>query len=85
VRGRLGLAADRTLFYLTAGGAIGEVANTALYNSTKFPTSNTPSFNIDSTRVGWVAGSGLEQRFNTSVAIVRAGLNYKFDWFGPRI
>ena len=125
VRGRLGLAADRTLFYFTAGVAIGEVANTALYNSTKFPTSNTPSFNINSTRVGWVAGSGLEHalnsnwtikgeaiyaqlsaataswvspgsqafpanaiynvRFNTSVAIVRAGLNYKFDWFGPRI
>jgi outer membrane immunogenic protein len=123
VRGRLGLAVDRTLFYFTAGLAIGEVANTALYNSFKFPTFSTPSFNIDSTRVGWVVGSGLEYaltpnwtvkgeaiyaqlnstvaswvspgsptfpanavynvRFNTSVAIVRAGLNYKFDWFGP--
>lgn len=125
MRGRLGLAVDRTLFYFTAGLAIGEVANTALYNSFKFPTFNTPSFNIDSTRVGRVVGSGLEYaltpnwtvkgeaiyaqlnssvaswvslgsptfpanavynvRFNTSVAIVRAGLNYKFDWFGPRI
>ena len=26
----------------------------------KFPTSNTPYFNIDSTRIGWVVGSGLE-------------------------
>jgi outer membrane immunogenic protein len=125
VRGRLGLAVDRTLFYFTAGVAMGEVANTVLYNSTKFPTFNTPSFNIDSTRVGWVVGSGLERaltpnltvkgeaiyaqlnaatanwvspgsqafpanavynvRFNTSVAMVRAGLNYKFDWFGSRI
>jgi outer membrane immunogenic protein len=125
VRGRLGLAVDRTLFYFTAGLAYGEVANTALYNSLRFPTSNTPNFNIDSTRIGWVVGSGLEYaltpnwtvkgeaiyaqlnspiaswvspgsptfpanavfnvRFNTAVAIARAGLNYKFDWFGPHI
>jgi outer membrane immunogenic protein len=125
VRGRLGLAVDRTLLYFTAGLAYGEVANTVLYNSVKFPTSTTPSFNIDSTRFGWVVGSGLEygltsnwtvkgeaifaqlntatanwvspgsptfpanaiynMRFNTSVAVVRAGLNYKFDWFGSRI
>jgi outer membrane immunogenic protein len=125
VRGRLGLAVDRTLLFFTAGLAIGEVANTALYDSSKFPTFNTPSFNIDSTRVGWVVGSGVEYaltpnwtikgealyaqlnstvaswvspgspsfpanavynvRFNTSVAVVRAGLNYKFDWFGQHI
>ena len=118
VRGRFGLAVDRTLLYLTAGLAYGDVANTALYNSAKFPTSNTPYFNIDSMRIGWVAGSGLEYalapnwtvkgeaiyaqlntttatwtspgsqtfpanavynvRFNTSVAVVRVGLNYKF-------
>jgi outer membrane immunogenic protein len=54
VRGRLGLAVDRTLFYFTAGLAIGEVVNTAQYNSSKFPTTGTPTFNIDSTRAGWV-------------------------------
>lgn len=125
VRGRLGLAVDRTLFYFTAGLAIGEVVNTAQYNSSKFPTTGTPAFNIDSTRAGWVVGSGLEYamtpnwmirgealyaqlnqtiaswtspgsptfpanavynlRFNTSVAIVRAGLSYKFDWFAPNL
>jgi outer membrane immunogenic protein len=125
VRGRVGLAVDRTLFYFTGGLAYGEVANTVVYNSLRFPTSNTPSFNTDSTRIGWVVGSGLEYaltpnltakgeaiyaqlnttaaswvspgsptfpanavfnaRFNTSVAVIRAGLNYKFDWFGPRI
>ena len=125
VRGRMGLAVDRTLFYFTAGLAFGEVANSAQYNSSKFPTFNTPSYNVDSTRFGWVAGSGVEyaltpswtmkgeaiyaqlnaataswispgsqtfpanaifnMRFNTSVAVVRAGLNYKFDWFGPRL
>jgi outer membrane immunogenic protein len=125
VRGRVGLAVDRSLFYFTAGLAYGEVANTVVYNSLRFPTSNTPSFNIDSTRIGWVVGTGLEYaltphliakgeaiyaqlstataswvspgsptfpantvfnaRFNTSVAVVRVGLNYKFDWFGPHI
>jgi outer membrane immunogenic protein len=126
VRGRLGLAVDRTLLYVTAGLAYGEVKNTVQYNSSKFPTFNTPSFDVSSTRIGWVVGSGLEhawtpnwtfkgealyaqldptnaswlspgslisptfpagavynQRFNTSVAIIRAGLNYKFNWYGP--
>ena len=119
VRGRFGLAVDRTLLYLTAGLAYGDVANTVVYNSLKLPTSNTPYFNVDSTRIGWVVGSGLEYamapnwtvkgeaiyaqldsttaiwvspppgsatfpanavynvRFNTSVAVVRVGLNYK--------
>ena len=125
VRGRLGLAVDRSLFYFTAGLAFGEVANSVQYNSLKFPTFNVPSYNVDSTRFGWVVGSGLEYaispswtmkgeaiyaqlntvtaswvspgsqsfpanavyntRFNTSVALIRAGLNYKFDWFGPQI
>jgi outer membrane immunogenic protein len=127
VRGRLGLAFDRTLFYFTAGLAVGEVTNSVQYNTLKFPALlvDTPSFNIDSTRVGWVVGSGLEyavtpnwsvkgealyaqlntatanwvspgsgsfpanavynMRFNTSVAVIRAGVNYKFDWFGLHI
>jgi outer membrane immunogenic protein len=124
VRGRLGLAVDRTLLYVTAGLAYGGVTNTVQYNSLQLPTFNTPHFNVDSTRVGWVVGTGLEhafapnwtikgealyaqldsptaswvspppgsqnfpanavlnERFNTSVAIIRAGVNYKFDWFG---
>jgi outer membrane immunogenic protein len=125
VRGRLGLAVDRTLLYVTAGLAYGEVANTVQYNSLNFPTSNTPYYHVDSTRFGWVVGSGLEHawtpnwtikgealyaqldspnvswvspppgsptfpanavlndRFNTGVAIIRAGVNYKFNWYGP--
>ena len=97
-------------------------SNTVVYNSLRFPTSNTPSFNIDfySLRLGRgfrtrirhdaqldcqgrgdiraarhgfheldIAGSPtfpanavFNARFNTSVAVIRAGLNYKFDWFG---
>ena len=37
VRGRLGLAVDRTLLYVTAGLAYGEVANTVQYNSFSLP------------------------------------------------
>ena len=41
VRGRIGLAVDRTLLYFTAGLAFAEVANNVQYNSSKFPTFNT--------------------------------------------
>jgi outer membrane immunogenic protein len=125
VRGRLGLAVDRTLLYVTAGLAYGEVTNTVQYNSFNFPTSNTPYFHDNSTRFGWVVGAGLEhawtpnwtikgealyaeldspnatwvspgsptfppntifnERFNTGVAIIRGGLNYKFDWYGSNM
>ena len=35
MRGRFGLAVDRTLLYLTVGLAYGDVATTAVYNSLK--------------------------------------------------
>ncbi len=121
VRGRLGLAVDNTLVYGTAGFAYGQVENTARYNSLVFPTSNTPNYDVKSTRPGWVVGGGIEHacslnwtlkgealyaeltpnegtwvspppgsvtfpagavyedQFNTSVGLVRAGLNYKFN------
>ena len=66
VRGRIGLAVDRSLFYFTAGLAFGEVANSVQYNSLKFPTFNIPSYNLDSTRFGWVVGSGLEYAISPS-------------------
>jgi outer membrane immunogenic protein len=49
VRGRAGFAADRVLFYGTAGGAFGEIQQTGV----GLTTSN---FN----RFGWTAGAGLE-------------------------
>ena len=56
----MGLAVDRTLLYFTAGLAFAEVANNVQYNSSKFPTFNMLSYNVDFTRFGWVVGSGLE-------------------------
>lgn len=129
VRGRLGLAVDRTLIYFTAGVAYANVNNELTnFSASGFPTFELPDFNVNSTRVGWVVGAGVEYglaanwtikgealyadlgranstfvvpppgtgpgtrlaagliygaRFDTSVAIIRAGLNYKFDLFAP--
>jgi outer membrane immunogenic protein len=51
VRGRIGYAADRILFYGTAGGAYGDVKATA--------------FGVSSsqTKLGWTAGAGVEAAF----------------------
>lgn len=130
VRGRLGLAVDRALVYFTAGLAYGEVNDAVQYNSFRFPTVgapfNVPYYSVNTTRVGWVAGGGVEYavtqnwtvkgealyvdlgtananwislnaanaqffpgnanynlRWNMTAAILRAGVNYKFDWFAP--
>jgi outer membrane immunogenic protein len=50
VRGRVGYAADRVLFYATAGGAFGNI----LAN-----TNNTTSYATE-TKAGWTAGAGIE-------------------------
>ncbi|WP_026607489.1 outer membrane protein [Methylocapsa acidiphila] len=123
VRGRLGVAFDRALIYFTAGLAYGNLNDSIQYNSYTSTTWNTPSFGVNTTRIGWVAGGGVEYaltpnwtlkgealyadlsnanatwvspgsgtfpagaqynlRFNTAAAIIRAGVNYKFDWFAP--
>ncbi len=129
VRGRLGLAVDRTMIYFTAGLAYANVHNTFYsVSSNGSPTFELPDFNASSTRFGWVVGAGVEYgltpnwtikgealyadlghanatfvvpppgtgagtrfaagliygaRFDTSVAVIRAGLNYKFDLFAP--
>ncbi len=51
VRGRVGYAADRVLFYGTAGGAYGDVKATA------FGVTNSQ------TEFGWTAGAGIEAAF----------------------
>lgn len=49
IRGRAGFAADRILFYGTAGGAFGEIQETGAGLSS-----------ADFNRFGWTAGAGLE-------------------------
>jgi outer membrane immunogenic protein len=104
-RARLGYAANEWLFYVTGGGAFGDV---------KMATTFFPGQSV--TKTGWTAGGGIEYGFapNWSVKveylhvdlgsagcsipncslltqanvpfraeIVRAGLNWRFNWGGP--
>jgi outer membrane immunogenic protein len=55
VRGRIGLAYDRTLLYATGGWAYGSVKDNFVINA--FPASNS------ATKGGWVVGAGIEYAF----------------------
>ena len=55
IRARAGYAADRVLFYATAGGAFGNIeGNTGPVGSTSFQKASEP---------GWTAGAGVEVAF----------------------
>ena len=55
VRGRIGYAFDRALFYATGGLAYGQVKNGASYEQEAKYTSTTSGW-----QTGWTAGAGLE-------------------------
>ncbi len=70
LRGRVGVTADRVLFYATGGLAYGRVTVDGSANNTvtfpRGPCSTTPcqfplgSFSNDVTKVGWTLGGGVE-------------------------
>jgi outer membrane immunogenic protein len=60
VRGRVGIASDRTLFFITGGGAYGRVKNEAI-DPASF--AGATSAGRDSSAWGWVAGGGIEHAF----------------------
>ncbi len=67
LRGRVGVAQNNVLFYLTAGGAVGSVElTTTNAGGTKFPDTQTAT--------GWVAGLGVEARAGASP------WNYRFEY-----
>jgi outer membrane immunogenic protein len=57
LRGRLGYAQDRWLWYVTAGGAMARVTGTLTQGLGSF---GTISANFSDRRTGWVAGGGVE-------------------------
>jgi outer membrane immunogenic protein len=57
LRGRVGIAADRTLFFVTAGGAYGRLKGEIVDPPNGFVA------NRDSSAWGWVAGGGIEHAF----------------------
>jgi outer membrane immunogenic protein len=57
VRGRVGYAIDRTLFYVTGGLAYGEVETKGA------------GFDLTSTQTGYVVGGGVEYQFNPAWSV----------------
>ena len=73
VRGRLGVAVDRALFYATGGVAFGGLQNTYVN------TLNGLTDNFSKTRVGYTVGGGIEYAVTNNVSL-RA--EYRFTDFG---
>lgn len=59
LRARVGIAADRTLFFVTAGGAYGKLKN-EIFDTSNFAP---PTVSRESSAWGWVAGGGIEHAF----------------------
>lgn len=71
VRGRLGVAVDRALFYVTGGAAFGSLTN-----------SYASPFGVDSydhTKVGWTAGAGVEYAVTNNWSV---RVEYRYTDFG---
>jgi outer membrane immunogenic protein len=68
-RGRIGVAFGDALIYATAGAAAGEVEHSV--TEFRITTGQTRILTDSPTRVGWVAGGGLEYRvwYNLSVGV----------------
>lgn len=73
VRGRLGIAADRALFYATGGVAFGDLGNTYVN------TLNGLSDSISHTRVGYTVGGGVEYAVTNNVSV---RVEYRYTDFG---
>lgn len=75
IRGRMGVAADRTLFYITGGWAYGEadVDGAAIIGPLLFTGSDSANLS------GWTLGGGIEYAVSTNFT-VRA--EYRFTDFG---
>jgi outer membrane immunogenic protein len=72
VRGRLGWAIDRTLFYATGGLAFAELQYT-------YVSANTVFESFKDTRTGWTIGAGVEHAYTPNWTI-RA--EYRFTDYG---
>jgi len=71
--GRVGVAVDKWLFFAKGGGAFAEFeTNTAVVNGAGVTTSNITS---SDTRIGWLAGAGIEWAFAPNW-LVKAEYNY---------
>ena len=74
LRGRLGFVADRTLFFVTGGLAIGEVKTKV--NAVEEETSEIYQASNSSTRTGWTAGFGVEHAFTNKISLKAEYLHF---------
>jgi outer membrane immunogenic protein len=74
-RGRFGMAVDDTLFYGTAGVALGSFKDSASYTGT---CCGDWSADTTSTKAGWVAGGGVEHKLTKNLSLVGEVLYYGF-------
>jgi outer membrane immunogenic protein len=75
LRGRLGFAADRVLFYGTGGLAFGGRNGSSTYGAWGYNYGGATS----STRLGWTVGAGVEYLITQNWS---AGLEYRYSNFG---
>jgi outer membrane immunogenic protein len=73
-RGRMGLAVDTTLVYFTGGLALGELKSSAAITDTGGDFVNFGS--LSTVKVGWVAGLGVEHKFNQNWSVKAEALYY---------
>jgi len=77
IRGRIGFAANRTLFYATGGVAF---ANLKTLDSAVFPASATDNtVSGSSTRTGWTVGGGIEHALWSGWSVKAEYLFASFD------
>jgi outer membrane immunogenic protein len=72
-RGRMGLAVDNTLIYVTGGLALGHLKSNASFSGAD-GLNNYGALNT--TKVGWVAGGGVEHKLNRNWSIKGEALYY---------
>ncbi|MBX9841289.1 MAG: outer membrane beta-barrel protein [Xanthobacteraceae bacterium] len=82
ITARLGLAFDRTLFYLKGGGAWVHNKYSALDVDPTRVTFNRVVATADETRWGWVAGAGIEQMLWDNWS---AHVEYQYIRLGRRV
>src|ERR1041384_3197850 len=72
-RGRMGLAVQDTLVYLTGGVALGHIKAQNFFSDQSVFL---PYGAVNKTKVGWVVGGGLEHRFNRNWSLKAEALYY---------
>jgi outer membrane immunogenic protein len=72
-RGRMGLAVDDTLVYITGGLALAELKSSNSFQGGFFTI---PSFGLNTVKAGWVAGAGVEHKLNQNWSVFGEFLYY---------